>query len=332
MSLFGSDLPLNFGIFAAVFPFIPMSKPYNAIDAIRCVLILLVVIVHTVNFGHLHPDFKSAVNFFFMPAFLVVTGYLVNVGCGVRRFGLYLLRIAIPYAILSLGFAALSLFLPVEGGLTELSVRELGRMLLVSPIGPYWYLHAMIVCGILYFAAHSVAGRLGAAAEMCVFGGLLAVVAFLSPLLAFIYAASYFLGAALRLGGADFMRVFPPTAWAVIPFAALMALGRQSGGGFAVLGLTASFFCLVAWGWGRLGGRWARWVGFVGRNTLPVYLFHPIFTMAGKFALPLFAFDPTGIAHMAITLCLAVGGSLALARALDSTGLSRIFGRRFLLR
>lgn len=309
-----------------------MQKPYNSIDAIRCVLILLVVIVHTVNFGRLHPDFKEAVNFFFMPAFLIVTGYLVNVGCGVRRFGLYVLRLALPYALLSLGFAVLSLWLPVEGGLGEPSFGAFCQVLFVSPIGPYWYLHAMIVCGVLYFAAHSVASRFGVVAELCLFGLSLAAVAFCSPLLAFIYAASYFIGAALRRGGADFCRVFPPSAWAALPFVALIALGRGAGGGLAVLGLAASFFCLVSWVWGLLGGRCARWVGFVGRNTLPIYLFHPIFTMIGKFALPLFSFDPTGIAHMAFTLALAVAGSLAVARVLDFTGLSLIFGRRSLLR
>lgn len=309
-----------------------MRKPYNAIDAIRCVLICLVVIVHTVNFGRLHPDFKEAVNFFFMPAFLVVTGYLVNVAGGARRFGLYVLRLAIPYAILSLGFAALSLFLPVEGGLSECSVGAFCRVLFVSPIGPYWYLHAMIVCGVLYFAARSLAARFGVAAELCLFGLLLSVVAFASPLLAFIYAASYFLGAALRLGGADFVRVFPPSAWALLPFVALIALGRGAGGGIAVLGLAACFFCFVSWGWGLLGGRCAKLVGFVGRNTLPVYLFHPVFTMIGKFALPLFSFDSSGLAHMLFTLALALAGSLGLARALDLTGLSLVFGRRFLLR
>lgn len=309
-----------------------MRRPYNAIDAIRCVLICLVVIVHTVNFGRLHPDFKEAVNFFFMPAFLIVTGYLVNVACGARRFGLYVLRIALPYAILSLGFAALSLFLPVEGGLSECSVGAFCRVLFVSPVGPYWYLHAMIVCGSLYFAAHSLAARFGVVAELCLFGLLLSVVSLTSPLLVFLYAASYFLGAALRLGGVDFGRLFPPSAWAVLPFVALIVLGRGAGGGLAVLGLAASFFCFVSWGWGLLGGRCAKWVGFVGRNTLPVYLFHPVFTMIGKFALPLFSFDSSGLAHMFFTLALAVAGSLAIARALDLTGLSLVFGRRALLR
>lgn len=309
-----------------------MPHPYNQIDAIRCALIALVVIVHTVHFGHLHPDFKDAVNFFFMPAFLVVTGYLVRVDVSASRFGLYLLRIAVPYVIMSVGFAALSLWLPVEGGLSECSVGGFADVLLLHPIGPYWYFHTMIVCGALYYVAHAACGRFGVAAEMCVFGALATVVAFASPVLAFLYAASYFAGAALRRGGADFAGVFPASAWAVAPFVLIIVLGREAGGGLAVAGLVASFFCFVAWVWGLLGGRAAEWVGYVGRNTLPIYLFHPIFTMMGKFAVPLFTWDPTGIAHMLFTLALAIGGSLALARALDATGLSRLFARKSLLR
>lgn len=308
------------------------TPKYNPIDAIRCALIALVVIVHTVHFGQLHPDFKDAVNFFFMPAFLIITGYLVRVDVSAGRFGLYLLRIAVPYVIMSVGFAALSLFLPVEGGLRECSAGAFADVLLLHPIGPYWYFHAMIVCGVLYYVAHLLGGRFGVAGELSIFGALIAAVAFASPVLVFLYAASYFIGAALRRGGADFMRVFPASAWAVVPFALIIVLGRESGGGLAVAGLCASFFCFISWVWGLLGGRVAECVGYIGRNTLPIYLFHPIFTMIGKFAVPLFTWDATGLSHMLFTLALAIGGSLALARALDLTGLSRLFARRTLLR
>lgn len=308
------------------------EKPFNPLDAIRCLLIALVVVVHTVHFGELHPDIKDAINFFFMPAFLIVTGYLVRVDVSAGRFGLYVLRIALPYVIMSLGFAALSLFLPVADGISEPSVGEFARVIFLEPIGPYWYLHTMIVCGVLCYLAHVVAARLGVAGEMCVFGLLLCLVALFSPVLVLLFAASYFLGAALRRGGAEFGRVFPASAWAVLPFVVLIGWGRESGGALSVFGLAACFFCFVSWVWGLLGGRAAEWVGYVGRNTLPIYLFHPIFTMIGKFALPLFAWDPTGVAHMLFVLVLAICGSLALAHLMDRTGLSRIFAREKMLR
>lgn len=72
--------------------------------------------------------------------------------------------------------------------------------------------------------------------------------------------------------------------------------------------------------------------GFIGRNTFPVYIFHPIFTMAAKFLLPLFAFDPTGLLHTIFTIAMCLVGTLALAVLLDKTHLSWCFGRSTLLR
>ena len=309
-----------------------MRRPYNAIDGIRCVLICLVVVVHIVNFGRLYPGVKEAVNFFFMPAFLLVTGYLVNVSVSLRQFGVYVLRIALPYVFLSLGFAVLSLWMPVEGGLSSFSLGDVAGILLFKPIGPYWFLHAMIVCGCVYYAAFRLGRRFGVGCVLCVMGSLLALVVWATPLLAFVYAVFYFLGAALRLSGVDFLRFFAPCPWALLPFAVVLVCCCPSGGGLSVAALSACFFCFVSWGWGRLGGRAASIVGFVGRNTLPVYLFHPVFTMIAKLALPLFAFDPTGLVHTAFTVALAVSGSLAVGWALDVSGGCRLFARKSVLR
>ena len=75
-------------------------KNYREIDFVRCVLIILVVLVHIVNFGNRYPEVKASVLAFLMPTFLFVTGYLVNIDKTLRRFGLYLLQIIVP-----IGFA-----------------------------------------------------------------------------------------------------------------------------------------------------------------------------------------------------------------------------------
>ncbi|WP_341460927.1 acyltransferase family protein, partial [Prevotella histicola] len=49
------------------------------IDCFRAVLISLVILVHVVNFGNLYPLLKNSILAFIMPAFLVITGYLVDV-------------------------------------------------------------------------------------------------------------------------------------------------------------------------------------------------------------------------------------------------------------
>ena len=73
-------------------------------------------------------------------------------------------------------------------------------------------------------------------------------------------------------------------------------------------------------------------IGYVGRNTLPIYLFHPIFTMAAKYALKFFYFDSTGYLHLLFTICISIIGSLAIAYILDKWKLSYIFARKKFLR
>ena len=54
-----------------------MKKPvYNdIIDFQRALLIVMVILVHIVNFGTLYPEVKARIFSFFMPAFLIITGY-----------------------------------------------------------------------------------------------------------------------------------------------------------------------------------------------------------------------------------------------------------------
>ena len=70
---------------------------YNNIDYQRCVLICMVVMIHIVNFSTLYPDVKNFINFFFMQAFLLITGYLVNIRKTYKEFASYIMKIIIPY-------------------------------------------------------------------------------------------------------------------------------------------------------------------------------------------------------------------------------------------
>ena len=114
-------------------------KAYNHIDLLRAILILMVILVHIIHFGTLYPRVREVIFVFFMPAFLLITGYLTNVRKSLPQFALYELRIVLPYCIMVTGFACLSLFLPVRDGLTELSCETLLHTLCITSIGPYWF-------------------------------------------------------------------------------------------------------------------------------------------------------------------------------------------------
>lgn len=309
------------------------TKPYNAIDHLRCALIVLVILIHIVNFGDLYPYTKACINAFFMPAFLLITGYLTNIRKPLGHFARYLGQIAIPYTLLVTGFAVLSLHLPVRDGLSEFTPQTLGRVLLVTGIGPYWFLHTMMLCAVLYHTAFRLPERWGQGLRLCVFATLLILLAHFTPLLSLRNAAFYFAGACLRLLHGSFTTFFRPTAWALLPFLAVVvhpACLQQ--GELTAATLSAAFFCFVPALTARLPPSWATAVGYVGRNTFPIYLFHPLFTLAAKFYLPLFRFDPSGLLHTLTTVLLGLVGSLAIAWTMDRLRLTWVFGRGSMLR
>lgn len=198
-----------------------MKRPYNAIDHQRAVLICLVIVVHTVHFSSLHPDLKAFINIFFMQAFLLITGYLVRVERTPIEFARYIGKIALPYAIMVSGYAYVSTLAPVNDGISQLTVPTLLRVVFVVPLGPYWFLHTMIVCGTLYYASFHLLRRFGTAAQLSVFATLILLVALLTPLLSATHAAFYAMGVAVRLTGRRIDELLAPSLWPAIPFCTL---------------------------------------------------------------------------------------------------------------
>ena len=141
----------------------------NQLDFFRAILIVLVILIHIVNFGDHYPLLKNAILAFLMPSFLVVTGFLVNVEKPVKAYALYLSKIALAYVIMVSGYAALSLFLPVRDGLTQPTWQAFAHVLFIKSIGPYWFLHLMVVCGVLYYASFRVAPKVSMAAKLSIF-------------------------------------------------------------------------------------------------------------------------------------------------------------------
>ena len=306
-------------------------KKCEEIDFVRCVLMAIVILVHVVNFGELYPAFKQSMFTFFMPAFLSITGYLVNIDKSMREFLLYLRRIMLPYIIMVTGFSVLSYFLPVRDGLTELSLAAIAEKVFVTSIGPYWFLYDMIICGAAYYLVFKLAVRLSLASRLSIYAFLLYVLAIYVPLLTFADATLYFLGVVLRQFGVSFLSAFRPSAFSLLPFLLLI---MQRDLWHRWLCLLLPFFAISFLSWCRsyVPVKLRKAMDFAGRNTLPIYIFHPIFTLASKFYLPFFTFDPSGILHAVVTIVLGFVGSIAIALVLDKTRLVAVFGMKRMIR
>ena len=305
----------------------------NQLDFFRAILIVLVILIHIVNFGDHYPLLKNAILAFLMPSFLVVTGFLVNVEKPVKAYALYLSKIALAYVIMVSGCAALSLFLPVRDGLTQPSWQAFAHVLFIKSIGPYWFLHLMVVCGVLYYASFRVAPKVSMAAKLSIFATLIIFTALFTPLLNIRFAAYYFVGVVVRHLVKDFSKVYVSSLWPITPFLLLVGTPKfQDWGTISILISVFCFFCFAAKLHTYLGNKAQAVAHYIGRNTFPIYIFHPIFTMLAKFTLPAFAFEPTGLLHAAVSVVMGVIGSIYLARALDYTHMSYLFGRNKLIR
>ena len=308
------------------------NKKITEIDFVRCVLMCIVILVHIVSLGEMYPSAKTAAFTFFMPSFLIITGYLVNIDKNLRQFSVYILRIALPYIIMVTAFSLAWWVMPVRDGLSELSVSALAERIFVTSIGPYWFLYDMIVCGVAYYAVFSLAPRsIGLASRLSLFACLLYVEAWFIPLLTFGDASLYFIGVALRQMGVGFVRAFRPSFFSLLPFSVLI-VQRDLWNKWLCLLLPFFAISFLVWCHDVFPLRIRNLMNYLGHNTLPIYIFHPIFTMLSKFYLPFFAFDSTGILHAAATIVLSFLGSILIAKALDKTGISRIFGTKALIR
>lgn len=326
-----------------------MKQRNTDIDWIRAILIILMILIHIVSFGNAYPQLKAGILSFMMPTFLIITGYLVNIEKSPKEMGRYLMCLALPYVIMVTGFSVLSYFMPVRDGITELSLSQICEKIFVTSIGPYWFIQTMIICGILYYVSFKGAiwgtlrqGKttMSTTTSLFIFATLLLLLS-KTPALSPSAATYYFIGAVLRQCHIGFDRIFRPSPVALLLWINL--LGLEEWYDWGTLAIVFSCWCCISS---------LMWIHslikrlqdnacvrktedallYIGRNTLPIYLFHPIFTMAAKFYHPLFSWDRSEICFALVTIFIAIAGSIGIAKMMEKTHLAYLFGKGKMLR
>lgn len=326
-----------------------MKQRNTDIDWIRSILIILMILIHIVSFGNAYPQLKAGILSFMMPTFLIITGYLVNIEKSPKEMGRYLMCLALPYVIMVTGFSVLSYFMPVRDGITELSLSQICEKIFVTSIGPYWFIQTMIICGILYYVSFKGAiwgtlrqGKttMSTTTSLFIFVTLLLLLS-KTPALSPSAATYYFIGAVLRQCHIGFDRIFRPSPVALLLWINL--LGLEEWYDWGTLAIVFSCWCCISS---------LMWIHslikrlqdnacvrktedallYIGRNTLPIYLFHPIFTMAAKFYHPLFSWDRSEIIFALVTIFIAIAGSIGIAKMMEKTHLAYLFGKGKMLR
>lgn len=326
-----------------------MKQRNTDIDWIRAILIILMILIHIVSFGNAYPHLKAGILSFMMPTFLIITGYLVNIEKSPKEMGRYLMCLALPYVIMVTGFSVLSYFMPVRDGITELSLSQICEKIFVTSIGPYWFIQTMIICGILYYVSFKGAtwetlrqGKttMSTTTSLFIFATLLLLLS-KTPALSPSAATYYFIGAVLRQCHIGFDRIFRPSPVALLLWINL--LGLEEWYDWGTLAIVFSCWCCISslmWIHSLIKRlqdnasvrKTEDTLLYIGRNTLPIYLFHPIFTMAAKFYHPLFSWDRSEICFALVTIFIAIAGSIGIAKMMEKTHLAYLFGKGKMLR
>ena len=324
-------------------------KRNTDLDFIRAILIVLMILIHIVSFGNTYPQLKAGILSFMMPTFLIITGYLVNIEKSPKEMGRYLMCLALPYVIMVTGFSVLSYFMPVRDGITELSLSQICEKIFVTSIGPYWFIQTMIICGILYYVSFKGAiwgtlrqGKttMSTTTNLFIFATLLLLLS-KTPALSPSAATYYFIGAVLRQCHIGFDRIFRPSPVALLLWINL--LGLEEWYDWGTLAIVFSCWCCISslmWIHSLIKRlqdnasvrKTEDTLLYIGRNTLPIYLFHPIFTMAAKFYHPLFSWDRSEICFALVTIFIAIAGSIGIAKIMEKTHLAYLFGKGKMLR
>ena len=326
-----------------------MKQRNTDIDWIRAILIILMILIHIVSFGNAYPQLKAGILSFMMPTFLIITGYLVNIEKSPKEMGRYLMCLALPYVIMVTGFSVLSYFMPVRDGITELSLSQICEKIFVTSIGPYWFIQTMIICGILYYVSFKGAiwgtlrqGKttMSTTTSLFIFATLLLLLS-KTPALSPSAATYYFIGAVLRQCHIGFDKIFRPSPVALLLWINL--LGLEEWYDWGTLAIVFSCWCCISslmWIHSLIKRlqdnvsvrKTEDTLLYMGRNTLPIYLFHPIFTMAAKFYHPLFNWDRSEICFALVTIFIAIAGSIGIAKMMEKTHLAYLFGKGKMLR
>ena len=326
-----------------------MKQRNTDIDWIRAILIILMILIHIVSFGNAYPHLKAGILSFMMPTFLIITGYLVNIEKSPKEMGRYLMCLALPYVIMVTGFSVLSYFMPVRDGITEVSLSQICEKIFVTSIGPYWFIQTMIICGILYYvsfkgetwgALRQGKTTMSTTTSLFIFATLLLLLS-KTPALSPSAATYYFIGAVLRQCHIGFDRIFRPSPVALLLWINL--LGLEEWYDWGTLAIVFSCWCCISslmWIHSLIKRlqdnasvrKTEDTLLYIGRNTLPIYLFHPIFTMAAKFYHPLFSWDRSEICFALVTIFIAIAGSIGIAKMMEKTHLAYLFGKGKMLR
>ena len=303
------------------------TKRIQEIDMAKGILILLMVAFHIEFFNTKYPDACSIIYAFIMPGFLLISGYLFSVNKEPRKFLKSISGIVVPYIFFEivylLGIGMLGKFIGAtntfDGG-----VLALLNKIVFSPSGTYWYLHTMAICLTVYYIINRYV--------MKGLSGILITSIILYALSIgierFRWGDVIYFVIAILFRNSNFVineRLKSPIS--ILCFVLIIIFSNDiSRDSVSGIGLSLTFLGFAFDLKDRIPECISNYISYIGRNSLAIVLFSPLFTVTAKLCAPFFAFDDTRILGTICCLSMITALCLFFAMLFDKLSLSRIIG------
>ena len=230
----------------------------------------------------------------------------MNIEAPLPHFGRMISKILLPYIVFESGYIVISALKMVAVPIAELNVSTFLYHFFTSPVGPYWFLHTLIICAVVYKLWHTIFASSTSKQSIA----MVLTIWFLAQYVHIISFASgcfFIAGAVLRRSNIHLTSVLSPNILALIALAVLCTnpdfFVEESLSGIAIVYVMMSVMLLFY----NLSPHFLRSkVCYLGQRTLPIYLYSPLFTFLFKAFKLYFSFDPTRFvfAFVATTCCI----------------------------
>jgi fucose 4-O-acetylase-like acetyltransferase len=285
------------------------------IDYLKCVFILLMITFHLTYIGHQYPYLKQIVYTFHMPAFLIMSGYFVSASKPLSKEIRELGKLFASYIAMEICYTTAAAYLPVTDHISRLSPCIIMQNTLIKPLGPYWYIHTLILCSASYYLVM----RKSDIHHLLLLGILFYLYSEVCHIVSFSNTCYFLAGVVLKNSGVTFLRFFKASPLSAIPIAIVSIFYPQYWNKCQAIGCMMVYFTIsgLLCVYPYIHRRLRHHMQFIGRHTLCIYLLSPIFTgLAKLYQSPLIAIDGTGTLFLIVSLATAVAGSLMITAAL----------------
>lgn len=301
-----------------------MKERIVELDFVKGVLITLMVLCHLTLFMVTYEAFVSWVYCFHMSGFLLISGYLQNMNKYKSQGMTKAVRgILLPYLVFEAFYVvAIALIGGYVGSNNQssLTLASLANYLLINPIGTYWYLHTLFICIVVSYLTSL--GKLSGFSALILSACVLFCLTMFIEGLQWANVIYFVIGNFMQRMNFKFKQFIVPSLVAIVPVALITVFDANVGrGNLAGVTLTLCMISLQMGIFAYMPQAIRRLFMYVGRNSLVMVFFSPIFSVLAKKYTSLFTFDTTHLLWSFTSLVLVMALCLLAAWLCDKTRL-----------